>query len=359
MITYYTAIVFISSLSMVVMAAGAESNHLIPVLRKRFFQVLFLLLIVTNLTEWLADTLDGTSAAPALLILFKFIEFSVAPFIPIVCMFALGGLSRGHRWIAIPAALNVTLQLSSLVSSCVFFVTEANRYQHGPLYGLYIAIVVVEALLLMIHCLRYSRKYRYTNFWFLVLINLIVLLAVLETLLLPSIRLDWTCISFAAILFYCYYNQLVYQVDDLTGLLNRMSLDRAIEQMKKPAVVIFFDVDRFKQINDEYGHSFGDTCLVMVSQALREVFENHGYCYRYGGDEFCVIQHQDQTENTEALISQYIAQLKKLRETEPRTPCVSAGYATFDPAVEDIEDAMKRADEMMYLYKQIHRMQKL
>lgn len=358
MITYHTAIVFISCLSMAVMIAGTESNHLLPRLRKRFFQLLFFLLIITNLTEWLAETLSGTSTAPVLLILFQFTEFCIAPFIPIVCMLALTNLNRSERWIVIPAIFNLVLQLVSLVSGCVFFIGPGNHYQHGVLYGPYIAIVVLEALLLMLHCQKFSQKYRYTNFWFLILINLIVLIAVLESLLFPDIFLDWTCVSFAAILFYCYYNQLVHQIDDLTGLLNRMSMDQAVAQIRKPVVIIFFDVDRFKQINDEYGHNFGDSCLEMVSKALREVFDPYGYCYRYGGDEFCVIQEQSQGD-TEALISQYITKLKKLREAEPRIPCVSVGYATFDPAANGIDAAVNRADEMMYFYKQLHRRQNL
>ncbi len=96
----------------------------------------------------------------------------------------------------------------------------------------------------------------------------------------------------------------------------------------------------------------------MVSKAMREVFDPYGYCYRYGGDEFCVIQEQAQGD-TEALISQYITKLKKLREAEPRIPCVSVGYATFDPAANGIDAAVNRADEMMYFYKQLHRRQNL
>ena len=59
------------------------------------------------------------------------------------------------------------------------------------------------------------------------------------------------------------------------------------------------------------------------------------------------------------MISQYITKLKKLREAEPRIPCVSVGYATFDPAANDIDAAVNRADAMMYFYKQLHRRQNL
>ena len=200
MITYHTAIVFISCLSMAVMIAGTESNHLLPRLRKRFFQLLFLLLIITNLTEWLAETLGGTSTAPVLLILFKFTEFCVAPFIPIVCMLALSDLNRLPRWIAIPALFNLVLQLVSLVSGCVFFIGPGNHYQRGALYGLYLAFVVLEALLLMLHCLRFSQKYRYTNFWFLILINLLGLMgAVVSYLAIMALLLVLLIIEYAHI----------------------------------------------------------------------------------------------------------------------------------------------------------------
>ena len=50
-----------------------------------------------------------------------------------------------------------------------------------------------------------------------------------------------------------------------------------------------FDVDDFKQINDRYGHIQGDLCLAGIAECIKKSYANFGYCYRIGGDEFCVL----------------------------------------------------------------------
>lgn len=51
---------------------------------------------------------------------------------------------------------------------------------------------------------------------------------------------------------------------------------------------LLFDVDKFKHINDTYGHSIGDEVLIQVADALKQTFEQAGVCMRLGGDEFAV-----------------------------------------------------------------------
>ena len=155
-------------------------------------------------------------------------------------------------------------------------------------------------------------------------------------------------------MFLIYCEQLIHQVDALTGLLNRRSFTSAVGRIATSVTVIFFDVDHFKDINDAYGHKFGDKCLQAVAQETRAVFERYGYCYRYGGDEFCVILRRGAVD-TDALLSAYFARIRVLREREPRIPYVSAGYAAYDSEIVTIDDALHRADEMMYRYKQRHR----
>ena len=57
----------------------------------------------------------------------------------------------------------------------------------------------------------------------------------------------------------------------------------------KASVLVVFDVDAFKQINDSYGHVQGDLCLAEIAECIKKAYANFGYCYRIGGDEFCVL----------------------------------------------------------------------
>ena len=88
--------------------------------------------------------------------------------------------------------------------------------------------------------------------------------------------------------------------DALTGLFNRRGLDVMLpEQAKRskrsgrPVIVVYGDIDRFKTLNDTYGHERGDDVLIAVASALRAAFRETDLIARLGGDEFCVIAETD------------------------------------------------------------------
>src|SRR3954447_21269638 len=85
--------------------------------------------------------------------------------------------------------------------------------------------------------------------------------------------------------------------DQLTGLLNRRGFDEAAESAltaardaKLPTTVLMCDIDRFKAINDQFGHEFGDKVLIAVAQVLRSFAERRQMLVaRHGGEEFAVV----------------------------------------------------------------------
>jgi diguanylate cyclase (GGDEF)-like protein len=78
--------------------------------------------------------------------------------------------------------------------------------------------------------------------------------------------------------------------DPLTGTINRRALREIFNDVQLTgAMLLFFDLDGFKKINDVHGHAAGDTCLKLFANALRESFRPDDHVIRYGGDEFLVI----------------------------------------------------------------------
>ncbi len=99
-------------------------------------------------------------------------------------------------------------------------------------------------------------------------------------------------------------------LDQLTQLPNRRffieQLAHEVErhqQQQQPIALLFVDIDRFKEINDSFGHSTGDLALVHVAERLRRLIGPHDFLARYGGDEF-VILHQLETAAPSDLESQ-------------------------------------------------------
>ncbi len=143
------------------------------------------------------------------------------------------------------------------------------------------------------------------------------------------------------------------RVDPLTGLLNRRILAetmqreiRIAERNGKPLCLIYFDLDRFKEINDQFGHDKGDEVLKSVGEAMREVSRNVDLCFRLGGDEFCVML-TNSTEDEARRV--YCDRLLRLVAERIDGLSLSIGIAQTGPEeYGDPDELIKRADHAMY-----------
>lgn len=238
--SYYTSAVAISSLSLAAMLIGTFNNHFMSAAKRKLFQSLFSLLILLNWAEWYGDFLEDAHAGLRdLHVLVKMAEMCLTPFVPVIAVriFTSKAALKAAR---AAAYFNLILQIFSLYTGAVFSVDGMNDYTRGPLYSLYVATFVVGTIAFIVGSVQFNRHYQHANKRFLMAIIALVIFTIALPIVNPSVRLDWTCLSFVMILFYIYYNQLVQQVDSVTGLLSRRSYDLALQNISKEAAIIFF-----------------------------------------------------------------------------------------------------------------------
>ncbi len=148
--------------------------------------------------------------------------------------------------------------------------------------------------------------------------------------------------------------------DALTGLLNRHELERYYQELKdiytkelKPFSVILIDLDRFKAVNDTYGHNIGDDLLILISRKLSLVFKDH-FVARLGGDEFIILLKNlnQETEIIKYMIKarNEITNLKSI-EDKPIDIGASIGFSIYPKDGLYLEDLVRQADKMMYKEK--------
>jgi diguanylate cyclase (GGDEF)-like protein len=105
--------------------------------------------------------------------------------------------------------------------------------------------------------------------------------------------------------------ELLSRTDPLTGLMNRRAFVEVIAAMDEPYVLALFDIDRFKAINDTYGHGVGDQVLIEVSHMLRGAFGAENTVARLGGEEFGVVLRQASRQETVATVDLFREQLAR------------------------------------------------
>lgn len=152
--------------------------------------------------------------------------------------------------------------------------------------------------------------------------------------------------------------QSLANTDGLTGLLNKRYFDRVLtvlEQHSQPFALFYMDLDRFKPVNDTYGHDVGDELLKGVAQRLQGCIRSRDYAFRLGGDEFALLLLGSMEPEACASKMNMICEMVAVPyEIDGNTVSVGAscGYALYPAESVDVQQVRYIADQRMYENKQ-------
>lgn len=146
--------------------------------------------------------------------------------------------------------------------------------------------------------------------------------------------------------------------DGLTNLLNQQAFYEELrrellrgQRMDYSTVLVYFDLDGFKKINDTAGHKRGDEILLAVADAMRKTLRSMDFLARYGGDEFCIIMPESSLGAAEQACNRLCAAMKK-GFTEGSGVACSIGIAiSSSEKIYDADTLVKKADSAMYKAK--------
>jgi len=154
--------------------------------------------------------------------------------------------------------------------------------------------------------------------------------------------------------------------DALTGLCNRRKLDEQLSKElykftrnKNALSVLFFDIDKFKKVNDDYGHESGDIVLQEIGKVVESSIRESDSAYRYGGEEFVIVMEEtapkeafEFAERLRLLIQEYPINLNA-KETIHVT--ISIGVASLNNQIKSVNELIKLSDDRMYKAKRAGR----
>ncbi len=145
------------------------------------------------------------------------------------------------------------------------------------------------------------------------------------------------------------------RVDSLTGITNRgyfvelasIELNRALRHQSH-LTLAYLDIDNFKEINDQFGHTVGDRLLQLVAQTIKEQLRQSDVVARLGGDEFAILLPETDYESAAIALRRIQNILLTLMQQNNWAATFSIGAVTFTRSPSSVEFMLDQADRLMY-----------
>jgi len=356
----YIATYIIDIAALIYLIGLLKSSTSLKSNRKKPFLAGVILTIIIILAEGgtiLAD--NGGAGLRNVNIFSNVLGFALTPLIPIVITLIFDKrILTTHKLILVPSGINIVVTILSPLFRFIFYVDANNQYVRGEYFYIFIAVYIINFLFLVVSTLDMGKKYNYPMMLKLIALSFFTIIGTSIQLIVPSAYSSWHSVTLALFLYLLLMSEFDSSFDTLTGLYNRATFDKAIKEIVKPKglSVIILDINDFKNVNDTYGHDYGDRVIKTVASVIRESFNKQYRCYRYGGDEFSVISCETNPEKIEDQLQIMTKALAKMREDGNLLPTVSYGYSIFNgEEILDFHKILKEADEQMYHFKNAHK----
>ena len=268
---------------------------------------------------------------------------------------------------AMPMLATMVLIVLSLWNGWMFYVDDFNICHRNVLYyttflpvcAIYMGICMVVAFYKAMQKRYYADRGIYGA---VVSFNLLSLLSIpMQVYFDDKLPILSAGMMLASVLAFVLAQAQLISMDPLTRLNNRNQLNRYLtmkmfgkQSASKRLFLFVIDLDRFKAINDTYGHHEGDRALVLAADVLKDVCGPRGcFIARFGGDEFNVVAELDDDASAKELCAAIKEALRKSASALPYTLTLSIGYADHLPGTETLPDFFARADEVLYEQKKL------
>lgn len=341
----------------------------------RFSLILLMGIIATTAAAWYLDGKEGLLVHVSLWAI-NFLYFALIGFASFLWYLYVRDIVRnevGQRGSmvlrpAIPLIVFYAALCISLAYPLIFGIDGQNHYVRGPLYFLYVAegifYLTASVLLLAKASRNETIPEKRREYYGLFGIAGLMVLGGFFQVIFPGVEMLWPFLTAALLGVYMNVQREQVMRDGLTGLNNRRRFDQYIRELAEKDLTgdswrfVIIDVDRFKMINDTYGHVIGDRTLKLLADQMKKVFGNRrSFLARYGGDEFAMILNGMSEEETAGAIEQLRKAVTGMHWSEEKKwPIqISVGIAAYgEDGITDIPKLIMLADERMYWEKHEH-----
>ena len=267
----------------------------------------------------------------------------------------------------IPIVINFVLVfLDCFGAELLFSISDNNVYSRENFSWIeyvFLAFYFVYSIMVV-----YVAKHKGTQIHFFPVYTFVLpcILGTIVQALMYGVATGWFSVAIALLFVEIQLQKEESFVDELSGLYNRKYLEFFYNQMRiknyNEVYGIMMDLNRFKKINDTYGHTVGDDAIRIVSKLLSQCIENPDTVMRFAGDEFIVIcVNKTEKEVVEVMdgINKHVSEFNSVGK-KPYELSLSMGYTKYTENYTNLDEFLRDMDMKMYAAKEeFHRTHKV
>lgn len=260
---------------------------------------------------------------------------------------------------SLPFLANLVLCFVNIKTGLFFKITSDNVYVRGDLFYLSIGVAILYFFytlgIIIMNQIVHKARIRYS----FILILIPPLVGCILQGIFYGLSLNWIGITLSFVFLLIHTQSKSLSRDYLTDLYNRRQLVKVLNSELKRTdngylSAIMLDIDKFKSINDSYGHTMGDDALKMAGVLLKKSCKKTDSVFRYAGDEFVILLDSVEKEYVNTVINNihFYASEFNAKTDRPYSITFSLGFITIAHG-EDYNylDVLRTIDEKMYADK--------
>ena len=261
----------------------------------------------------------------------------------------------------LPVGIVVVGVLVSYYNGVFFYINDDNVYCRGPLILVHTVLCHLYTITTSVHAFikacRVKNYLKSVEYRILSMFLLFPLAIGIIQIFFPNIPTVSVGITLSFLFVYIDLQNLLISIDTLTGLNNRNQIIRYLgsrikgDNENRNLYVFMLDVNKFKKINDTFGHVEGDAALIRCAEALKKANKyGRNFIGRYGGDEFIVIADIDEPDEIEEYCQRIHDALQRIciDDHVPYDLSFSIGCARYDKSMKTIQSFISEADIKLY-----------
>ena len=273
-----------------------------------------------------------------------------------------GDISRIKRRYIKEIAIGIFMFAMNIVNFFVpisYYINEQNVYERRPFSYVYYIIIFYYCFVAMHETHRYEKENGARTFINIRMFLVPIIIGAGLQFMFYGLSLAWLSAALGlAGLYMMQQNEMAY-IDSLVDVYNRLYFNHMVSgwiSNNRSIAGVMIDIDHFKNVNDNFGHSEGDKALKSLADILLKSRKNHERVFRFAGDEFIVAKTTDDPNGLDEYMKRVEKNLEGFNSKNdlPYKLEISYGSSYFEPEKSDIDSFMKQMDDKMYEMKNIH-----